>query len=209
MATIQEFNDEKVYVIDKFLGVNECVDGDADLKMGEAVSMQNAKITKEYNLQKRPGTSNVAGLMGGYEQSVSLEAVTLFTEYNTTDDAYNMYPEMSVSDTGIVSVSGTPVSVNYTNHASYTDYYYTDGVKVYKFDDIVFSEASEGGTAVTGGSVSISASLTTIVGLQSVLAYPSIEVVNGAVVLTGTPVGVSYINYASYVGRYFSYSGTI
>lgn len=48
--------------IDRFLGVNESPDGDAGLKAGEAAVMRNFRITKEGNLQLRPGWRTVLRL---------------------------------------------------------------------------------------------------------------------------------------------------
>ena len=62
MATISGSSDEKVFKIDKWLGLNESPDGDVNLKMGEAAVMVNFRVTRDGNLQKRPGALKMAEL---------------------------------------------------------------------------------------------------------------------------------------------------
>lgn len=62
MATISGSSDEKVFKIDKWLGLNESPDGDTKLKLGEATVMKNWRVTRDGNLQKRPGALSVAEL---------------------------------------------------------------------------------------------------------------------------------------------------
>lgn len=59
MATIKASNNEAVYRIDKFLGLNENPAGDTKLKLGEASKCQNWKITRDRNLMKRPGSKTL------------------------------------------------------------------------------------------------------------------------------------------------------
>lgn len=59
MATITGAADERVFQIQKWLGLNENPDGDTKLKMGEASVMRNFRVTRDGNLQKRPGTKYV------------------------------------------------------------------------------------------------------------------------------------------------------
>lgn len=56
MASITGAADERVFQIQKWLGLNENPDGDTKLKMGEASEMRNFRVTRDGNLQKRPGT---------------------------------------------------------------------------------------------------------------------------------------------------------
>lgn len=49
--------DQKMYTIDKFLGLNQAGDGDTELKMGEASKMVNFTITDAFNIATRPGVS--------------------------------------------------------------------------------------------------------------------------------------------------------
>lgn len=48
-------NGKKTYTVDKFLGLNESVDGFTELKMGEASRMVNWMVTDGYNITTRPG----------------------------------------------------------------------------------------------------------------------------------------------------------
>ena len=52
-------NDTRTYTVDKFLGVNEAVDGYTELKMGEASFMENFVITDGYNLKTRNGIQRI------------------------------------------------------------------------------------------------------------------------------------------------------
>ena len=59
MATIKANNTEAIYKIQKFLGLNENPDGDTKLKLGEASACQNWKVTRDWNLKKRPGSKTI------------------------------------------------------------------------------------------------------------------------------------------------------
>lgn len=72
---------EKVFQIKKWLGLNQCQDSDTKLKMGEAAIMRNWRVTRDGNLQRRPGTivretlaSNapVKGLWSGFVSSTAV-----------------------------------------------------------------------------------------------------------------------------------------
>lgn len=72
MATIQSGDSSRIFEIKTFLGLNESRDGDTQLKMGEASSMDNWRVTPEYHLHIRPGihtlwqfTGPVRGMWGG------------------------------------------------------------------------------------------------------------------------------------------------
>lgn len=60
MAEIKAVTSEKVFSLSRFLGLNQNPDGDTKLKMGEAAEMYNFRITRDGNLQRRPGTKTVA-----------------------------------------------------------------------------------------------------------------------------------------------------
>lgn len=59
MARITGAADERVFQIQRWLGLAESPDGDTKLKMGEAARMQNFRITRDGNLQKRPGRRGI------------------------------------------------------------------------------------------------------------------------------------------------------
>ena len=81
MARIASANNDAMFSISKWLGVNENPDGDTALKMGEAAEMRNFRITQDGHLQKRPGTKTVVELgaecMGLWTGYVGEDEVTL------------------------------------------------------------------------------------------------------------------------------------
>lgn len=73
MAEIQAAQQEKVYRLQRLLGLNESPDGDTQLKMGESPDMRNWMVTGQYHLRVRPGyrlveqfTGPIRGLWNGY-----------------------------------------------------------------------------------------------------------------------------------------------
>lgn len=68
MATIQTVDNTRFYAIRQFLGLNESLDGDTQLKLGEASYMENWRITPQYHLRIRPGLKTLwqfQGTVGG------------------------------------------------------------------------------------------------------------------------------------------------
>ena len=73
MATIVANDEISVYQIQKFLGLNECPDGDTQLALGEGSEMRNWQVTQQYHLKVRPGyvtkkqfNGAVRGMWTGY-----------------------------------------------------------------------------------------------------------------------------------------------
>ena len=62
MARITGSANEKVFQIRAWGGLNENPDGDTKLKMGEAAAMRNFRITRDGNLQRRPGSKELVSL---------------------------------------------------------------------------------------------------------------------------------------------------
>ena len=62
MARISGASSEKIFQLEAFRGLHQNPDGDTKLKMGEAAAMRNFRITRDGNLQRRPGTKTVANL---------------------------------------------------------------------------------------------------------------------------------------------------
>lgn len=62
MATISGAAGEKIFSLKKFMGLNQAPDGDTKLKFGEAAEMRNFRITRDENLQRRPGTKTMMTL---------------------------------------------------------------------------------------------------------------------------------------------------
>lgn len=65
MAQITGSTSEKIFQIKAWNGLHENPDGDTKLKMGEASVMRNFRVTRDGNLQRRPGTLAVASLGTG------------------------------------------------------------------------------------------------------------------------------------------------
>ena len=65
MASINVTDNTMTVQLKKWLGLNESPDGDAGIKMGEAAAMRNFRITREGNLQIRPGYAAVTTLSAG------------------------------------------------------------------------------------------------------------------------------------------------
>ena len=63
MAAITGSANEKVFQIRAWGGLNENPDGDTKLKMGEAAGMRNFRITRDGNLQRRPGSKEIAAML--------------------------------------------------------------------------------------------------------------------------------------------------
>ena len=59
MSTIGAKSAEAIYKIEKFLGLNENPAGDTKLKLGQATKCQNWKVTRDWNLMKRPGSKKL------------------------------------------------------------------------------------------------------------------------------------------------------
>lgn len=81
MANITGSASEKVFQIQKWLGLNENPDGDTKLKMGEAAAMRNFRVTRDGNLQKRPGTKAIQTVAAGAAIDDVWRGVIRGTEY--------------------------------------------------------------------------------------------------------------------------------
>lgn len=97
MARITGAQNERVFTIKKWLGINENPNGDTKLKLGEAAAMRNWKVTRDGNLQKRPGTRQVlslvadrdkavrgvwTGLIGGEQKVIAVVEDTVYSCFN-------------------------------------------------------------------------------------------------------------------------------
>jgi hypothetical protein len=150
MAQIKATNADKVFKINRFLGVNENPDGDTNLRMGEASTMTNFKITNDGSLQKRPGTQNVANLLFNYDIDVG-DAVNVLTELNTANAEFQLYPSLDITDGGILFPTGTPVTVNAATASPYADYYWQSGAgNIYRFWKCEYT-AHDDATHIDGG----------------------------------------------------------
>lgn len=98
MANITGSASEKVFQIQRWLGLNENPDGDTKLKMGEGAVMRNFRVTRDGNLQKRPGTRHVltivddeeveavwTGFVAGKERVMAICNNELWSLWNETE----------------------------------------------------------------------------------------------------------------------------
>ena len=208
MAQIKASNQDKVYTIKKWLGVNENPDGDTGLKMGEASTMTNFKITNDNALQKRPGTQNAANLLTDYSVEVATTATDYLVEDITTSATFAMFGAYNITDGGLITLESASGAMNYANHATFVDDYYRDPTgAVHKFVDCVVGDSTSG-IAVTGGQVSIS-STEELVFTQGVaytfFAYDAVSIIDGVVMPTGNTRSTNgYLSDFS-VYKYFRY----
>lgn len=134
MAEIKASSDEKVFRIQEFFGLNENADGDTKLKLGEASSMRNFKITRDHSLQKRPGLSSIGTMTNGYSIKISDNSKIVHTDNNVSSQLA-MYPNISLNPDNSFEAYGNKVTVDYENSSMYSGYFWTgnDG-KVYQLD---------------------------------------------------------------------------
>lgn len=138
MAQIVTSVSEAVYQIKKWLGVNEALEGEASLKMGEAALMRNFKVTAGGALKKRAGSRNIAGLMSGYTAEVDTGTTSvLLTETGQSTAALTMYPGIEVDSVGGITLTGESAEVTNGNQAEHLGWYYRAGDgAVYKFTGV-------------------------------------------------------------------------
>lgn len=138
MARVRTNVAESVYQIKRWRGVNEALEGEASLEMGEAAVMRNFKVTAGGALQKRGGSANVAGLLNSYSVSVDEDAAAvLYTEDGASELHLVMYPGVSADSMGALSLTGTPEIVGEAEADEYEGWYYRDAAgKIYRFEGV-------------------------------------------------------------------------
>lgn len=142
MAKIQTASDERVFQIKSWLGLNENPDGDTKLKFGEAAVMRNFKITRDGNLQRRPGSDMVKGLLQSY--ILVEDAATVVKTDENVSSLLVMYPTAEAGADGFVVLSGDSVAVDYDNAAQYAGYYWRyNDYNTYKLVSCVQNEAGQ------------------------------------------------------------------
>ena len=72
MAEIKAATNEKVFQITAFKGLNQAPDGDTKLKLGEAAESYNFRVTRDGNLQRRPGTKTIIDLFPDAGQDIEV-----------------------------------------------------------------------------------------------------------------------------------------
>lgn len=142
MAQIVAATNEKVFPIKAFKGLHQNPDGDTKLKMGEAAVMKNWRITRDGNLQRRPGTltkvdlntSNPVkglwvGFVSGHEYMIGACNGKLYYFWKDTSANFAATQIGSVNTDGAVHVFGFNGIV-----------YILDGVKYRQWDGTTYKE---------------------------------------------------------------------
>lgn len=104
MANITGSASEKVFQIQKWLGLNENPDGDTKLKMGEAAAMRNFRVTRDGNLQKRPGTRALWTVEEDYPIDAVWSGIISGSPYFMAICNGKLY---SIGANGVVQLAGT------------------------------------------------------------------------------------------------------
>ena len=140
MAKITGQTDERIFQIKEWKGLNENPDGDTKLKMGEAAVIRNFKVTRDGNLQRRPGSDMVKGLLQTYSL-VEDEAAVVRTDENVPGQLI-MYPNAEARGDGFVELSGDAVAVSFDNAEQYSGYYWRyNDYNSYKLVSCIQNEA--------------------------------------------------------------------
>lgn len=123
MAAISGATEEKIFQIKAWSGLNENPDGDTKLTLGEAAAMRNFRVTRDGNLQRRPGSAMIKGLMQSYKLSIESQGHVVRTDEGVSSQLI-MRPSAAATSDGFITVSGTEVIVSYENAARYAGYYW-------------------------------------------------------------------------------------
>lgn len=99
MSQIKGSSSQQVFQIKAWSGLNENPDGDTKLKMGEAARLCNFKITRDGNLQRRPGTKTLLSLNVGEIKGLWTGFV-MGTEYVLCAAGGKLWQLWSSGDTG-------------------------------------------------------------------------------------------------------------
>ena len=109
MAKIAAATEEKIFSIQKWLGLNQAGDGDTNLKMGEASEMVNFRVTNDGALKKRPGMKTLHDFGG--EINGAWHGYVGGTEYTVVSAGGKLYnvdvAERTVSEIGTVADAHT------------------------------------------------------------------------------------------------------
>lgn len=145
MAQIQVNTSEKIYPIRQWLGLHESPDGDTKLKMGEAAVMENFKITRDGNLQRRYGRKTIAtwGAAGDERAVRGLWSGTVrgrdYVLVAVMGGVYAFSPDFVGGGTMIGSMD-TSLSVHFFGFGG--DVYILNGQKYYTWDGTAFREVT-------------------------------------------------------------------
>ena len=168
MAQISGSVSDKIYPLKVFLGLNENPDGDTKLKIGEASVCQNWKVTRDGNLQRRPGlrvierldsgeTNAVQGLWTGYVMG-NLEMLAacngkLYEIYHGATGEFVNTEIGSVSTSGRVHMFGFSEKVYILDGQKYREWDGTTYQEVAGYIPLVANGIGPDGTAEAGGEI--------------------------------------------------------
>lgn len=135
MAEIKATTNEKVFPLKAFLGLNQNPDGDTKLKMGEAAAMNNFRITRDRNLQRRPGTKTIldfqtgkpvkglwVGYVGGTEYMLGASDGKLYKLWDDASDEFGMTEIGAVSTDKDVHIFGFENKAYILDGSSYREW---------------------------------------------------------------------------------------
>lgn len=166
MAQISGSVSDKIFPLRAFLGLNENPDGDTKLKMGEASVCRNWKVTRDGNLQRRPGltaietldadgTHPVRGLWTGYVGG-NLEMLAacngkLYEIYHGATGSFTTTEIGAVDTTGHVHIFGFSGKAYILDGAAYREWDGTTYQEVVGYIPLVSNGIGPDGTATAGG----------------------------------------------------------
>jgi uncharacterized protein YbcI len=88
---------EKIFTVDRFLGLNESADSATELKLGEASKIENFNITDDYNLKTRSGVAKIfddctkiKAIWEGFVEQYHLRLIVYVNEKNTMKLHYTL-----------------------------------------------------------------------------------------------------------------------
>ena len=115
MIQIGATSNKSVFSIARWLGLNENPDGDTLLKPGEAADMRNFRITRDGNLQKRPGYATIytaktwvgpiRGIWHGYVGTVAYTIFAAGRNIYSYDFDTNTATSILASDTTVTDAA--------------------------------------------------------------------------------------------------------
>ena len=170
MARISNSSPERVVAIKQFKGLNENHGGDTKLALGEASTCLNWRVTRDGNLQRRPGHQVVGtlssgntikcmwnGWVAGVEVVLAACNSKLYLVYDGTDGTF----PCSIINTGTnIYTSNDSVHIFGFDGKAYildgTNYYYWDGTNfgiVTGYIPLVATAITPVGTAGSGGTL--------------------------------------------------------
>lgn len=134
MASIGGATEEKIFQIKAWSGLNENPDGDTKLALGEAAAMRNFRVTRDGNLQRRPGSAMLSGLMYNKYKFKVDRFSEVVREDRRENSQITMYPSAYIMD-GCIYLQGQKVVVTHKNQGQYQDNVYFEGNEgtIYRF----------------------------------------------------------------------------